>query len=234
VGSRAITSRGTPDVSIMSWILPRASTSMGVGTLPQPRSRIISMAFLSPFSKASRYRTRTRASTRVISTPEPSMISSPIWRKRAASSRRRERFWGVRSVILVVTFHTGEQEGSPVEVKVLGVKLDPVRGGFHAEAWADLGTVFDVQRDHGAQGVFDVPAPAIKRTDPELVRNVFLPFRGYFEGAIDWNAIHEGKQARKDMRGEREPMRGERGTRRAVCFLHWPRTILAYYFPNLR
>ena len=91
----------------MSWILPRASTSIGVGTLPQPRSRIISMAFLSPFSSASRYKIRTRASTRVISSVVLSTNSSPMIRNIAASSLRRERLWRGRSVILVIALEPG-------------------------------------------------------------------------------------------------------------------------------
>lgn len=70
------------------------------------------------------------------------------------------------------------------------VELDPVGSGFHAEAGGNLGTVFFVQGDEGLQGVLDVPAPAIKLTHPEFVRNVFLPFWGDLERSVDFNVIH--------------------------------------------
>lgn len=195
------------------------------------------MAFLSPFSRASRKRTRIRASTLVISRPEPSTISSPICRNSAASSRRRERGWGVRSVIFVVTLHSGQQECAPVNVKVLGVKLDLVRGRFHAEAGPDIFPVGFVERNQGAHGIFDVPAPLVKRANPELVRNVFLPFRGNLERAVDNDTIHMGSKARKDTRrGEEVRRRAIRGQVAWGRFLHWPKSILAHLsqiFPNL-
>lgn len=94
----------------------------------------------------------------------------------------------------VVTFHAGEQEGSPVDVKVLRVELNPVRRGLHAKAWAYHGLMLLVERDEGIQGVLDMPAPLVERAYPELVRNVFLPFRGNFKGAVDFDVIQEERR----------------------------------------
>ncbi len=105
----------------------------------------------------------------------------------------------------VVTFHAGEQEGSPIEVKVFGVELDPVRRGFQAEAGTDLIPVLFVQGEERPQGIGNVPAPVVERTYPELVRNVFLPFRGYFKRSIDFNMIQRREEARKDIREEGSP-----------------------------